>query len=110
MSSGFMMSFSQNQENGLSSAVTASDMSDDQPTSISKEELSVFQKPKLSFKMPEDIETLSSEEQDKTAQTIPDAVLYQDVCFLEFDKTSKNHFIRCNEDRTDHIGFKVFSK
>ena len=81
MSSGFMMSFSQNQENGLSSAVTASDMSDDQPTSKSKEELSVFQKPKLSFKMPEDTETLSSEEQHKTAQTIPDAVLYQDVRF-----------------------------
>ena len=41
-SSGFMTSFFEKQEAGLSSAVTASDMSVDKPASISEGELSVF--------------------------------------------------------------------
>ena len=84
-----MPSFLEKQEAGLSSAVTALDMSVDLPASIWEGELSVFQEPEVSFKTPEDTKTLSSEEQEKTAQTIPDAIQYHDVGFLEFDKTSK---------------------
>ena len=66
-SSGFMMSFFEKQEAGLSSAVTASHMSVDQPATISEGELSVFQEPEVPFERPEYTETLSSEEQEKTA-------------------------------------------